>query len=528
MEPLISGSMKLNIFTKLFFSLLSTTVVVVIAMAVSVHWSFRRGFAEYYQQVEVERLDSLVSLLEREYQENGDWNLLRHNHRRWHNLLREDIRGERPAAVRPPGDRDARFIHPRPPGFERAPPAFEPPYPPFPEYSAEREQPVDLGPLRFSRGPPGPFRRPPPPDPLLLGRRLRLLDAQKHPVIGRPDTPPEETLRPITHGAETVGWLGIRPSEIKTDRLALSFINQQRQTYSLIAVLAAGLSVLASLLLARQLLVPVRRIAAGAKSLAAGRYDTQVQVSARDELGQLAADFNLLARTLQRNEVVRRQWIADISHELRTPLAILRGEIEALQDGIREPTQARIQSLHTEVLALNKLVNDLYELSLSDLGAMDYRKAPLNLLDILADVVTSFSSRFAHKGIELQSLVDNQGPIPVFGDARRLAQLFSNLAENSWRYTDSGGSSEISVHKNTHKVIVDFQDSTPGVPDEALAHLCERLYRVDKSRSRALGGAGLGLAICKNIVEAHDGTLRASHSSSGGLLVRVELPLAPT
>jgi two-component system sensor histidine kinase BaeS len=321
-----------------------------------------------------------------------------------------------------------------------------------------------------------------------------------------------------------VGWLGLLPNEIINDHLELAFIRQQAQANLLILGLALALTVIASFLLARQIVLPVRRIAVGAKALAAGNFDEQIPVAGKDELGNLAADFNVLARTLKRNEEARRQWMADISHELRTPLAILRGEIEALQDGVRQPNPERLRSLHAEVVGLGKLVDDLHELAVSDLGAMTYRMEPLELVEILDEAVADCRHRFNDKGIELR-LPGTRPRLNVSGDAGRLRQLFLNLLENSCRYTDPGGFCEVTTEADGTLAIIDVQDSPPGVPEEAMARLFERLFRVDRSRSRGLGGSGLGLAICKNIAEAHGGGISARGSRYGGLWIRLELPL---
>lgn len=361
-----------------------------------------------------------------------------------------------------------------------------------------------------------------PIDPMDVRPRLRLLDADRAVVFGpRNDTP--EVLRAVLLKGATIGYLALRTSEIQTDALAKSFQAGQRRTYLMIAFLALLLSALSALFIARRMIKPIRLIASGADALGAGRYQTRIDVQRSDELGRLATDFNQLAAALQRNEQTRRQWIADISHELRTPLAVLRGEIEALQDGVRALSVERLNSLHIEVLSLGKLVDDLYELALSDAGALDYKREPLDLAEILDETVQHFQHRFEQKGVALINRVKT--PAPLRGDPRRLQQLFTNLLENSQRYTDSGGRLEISLTQSAHRYQLLFQDSAPAVPDAALARIFERLYRVDKSRSRSLGGAGLGLAICQNIVEAHDGRLQASHSTLGGLALRVEFPI---
>jgi len=231
------------------------------------------------------------------------------------------------------------------------------------------------------------------------------------------------------------------------------------------------------------------------------------------------------ATELQRLGRARRDFIANISHELRTPLSVLRGEIEAFQDGVREPTPEAIAALHAEVMKLGRLVDDLYELSLSDLGALTYRRAETDLAGLLRQVVDAYRNDLAGRGIRVEEDVPADRPFPAFADPDRLNQLFSNLLENSLKYTEEGGRLKVRIARGNGKAVVDLEDSGPGVPEAELARLFDRLYRVEGSRSRATGGAGLGLAICRNIVEAHGGTIAAFPSSMGGLGVRVELPL---
>jgi two-component system sensor histidine kinase BaeS len=215
--------------------------------------------------------------------------------------------------------------------------------------------------------------------------------------------------------------------------------------------------------------------------------------------------------------------MADISHELRTPLAVLRGELEAIQDGVRRFTPESIPSLQAEVATLTKLVDDLHQLSMSDEGALAYQKTSLDIITLLEVAAGAFRERFASRQLSIQVSLPEQAMI--FGDRDRLMQLFNNLLENSLRYTDSGGSLHITARRSGRMLVIDFADSAPGVSDEQLARLCERFYRAEGSRNRASGGSGLGLAICLNIVAAHGGTLRADHSPFGGVSIKVELPL---
>jgi two-component system sensor histidine kinase BaeS len=284
---------------------------------------------------------------------------------------------------------------------------------------------------------------------------------------------------------------------------------------------AAGLS----LPLANRLVRPIRALARATDRLAAGEFGTRVPVTSTDELGHLARDFNALALTLEQNEQARRQWVADISHELRTPLSILRGETEALQDGVREPSPDAIRSLHGEIMRLSRLVDDLYQLSLADLGALTYRKTELDLAELLTAALAPYRAEFAARRIALTADIPREPAAVLFGDPERLHQLFANIFDNTLKYTDPGGEFVVRLACRDREAVVDFQDSAPGVPEDGLTRLFDRLYRAEASRSRESGGAGLGLAICRSIVEAHAGTIEARPSPLGGVWIRVELPL---
>ena len=318
-----------------------------------------------------------------------------------------------------------------------------------------------------------------------------VVDQNNKVLVGpRAPIPPDGTRRPILVNGAEVGAVIASPVERLTRNTDINFDKQQRQTSWLIV---------------------------------AGDFTTRVTPTSEDELGKLAQDFNQLASTLEKNQQMRRDFMADISHELRTPLAVLRGELEAIQDGVRKFTPETVASLQAEVGTLTKLVDDLHQLSMSDEGALAYQKAPVDLIPLLEVAGGAFRERFASRGLKLQfSLPDS---ITVFGDRDRLMQFFNNLLENSLRYTDSGGSLQISAGQRDKTVRLTFADSAPGVSDDQLQKLFERFYRTEGSRNRASGGSGLGLAICLNIVEAHNGRIIAAHSPFGGVSITVELPL---
>jgi len=249
-------------------------------------------------------------------------------------------------------------------------------------------------------------------------------------------------------------------------------------------------------------------------------------VGRRDELGQLVDDFNAMAATLEQAETARRSFLADVSHELRTPLAILRGELEALQDGVRSLTPEALKSLQAEVGALAALVDDLHELADADVGRAQYERRDVDIAGLLRATLYAFRERFAARALDVDTSGVPAERVVVVGDARRLTQLFNNLFENTLRYTDEGGRIEVGLQTPNDDVELDVRDSAPGVAEHLLPRLFERLFRVEASRNRALGGRGLGLALCRSIVEMHGGDIRASASALGGLRIVVRLPRA--
>jgi two-component system sensor histidine kinase BaeS len=214
--------------------------------------------------------------------------------------------------------------------------------------------------------------------------------------------------------------------------------------------------------------------------------------------------------------------MADISHELRTPLAVLRAEIEAIQDGVRPCDGERIGSLHRSVLGMSHLVNDLYELALSDVGALTYHKTAVDLGALLEAALDDCAGACADTGLTLERAI-GEG-LRVFADPGRLRQVIDNLLSNARRYTDAGGSVLVRAQRAGDWVALDVLDSAPGVDAERLERLFDRFYRVEESRNRARGGAGLVLAICRTIVQAHGGRISASPSPRGGVWVAVRLP----
>ncbi|BDH45231.1 two-component sensor histidine kinase [Salmonella enterica subsp. enterica serovar Choleraesuis] len=446
---------------KLFMAIFGTCLLVLITMHWGVRLSFERGFIGYIKHGNEQRLQLLSDALSDQYQAHGSWKFLRHNDRYMFKLLR---------------------------AFDRDPDAQ-----------------VKL--------PPHGWRT-----------QFWVVDEQMKRLVGPPgEIPREGSHKAIITAGKTVGWVIASPVERLTRSTDINFDHQQRRTSWVIVALSALLAAGVTFLLARGLLRPVKRLVEGTHRLAAGDFATRVPVSGGDELGKLAQDFNQLATTLEKNQRMRKDLMADISHELRTPLAVLRGELEAIQDGVRQFTPESVSSLQMEVTTLTKLVDDLRHLSMSDEGALAYQKQQLELIGVLEMAVGAFKPRFMERNIRISVNLPDEAE--VFGDRDRYSQLFINLLENSLRYTDAGGELRIDgkVHKNN--LILNFYDSAPGVDDEQLQRLFERFYRTEGSRNRASGGSGLGLAICQNIVEAHNGTINATHSPLGGVSITLILPL---
>lgn len=455
--------MRIGITGKLFMAIFATCMLVLITMHWGVRTSFERGFIDYIKQSNEQRITLLGEALEEQYQHYGNWDFLRNNDQLIYQIMR----------------------------------------------SFEHNQNGENKPYMPPRG---------------WRTQFWVVDQHNNRLVGHTGYVPKEASRlAIKVNNQVVGWVISTPPEKLTRNADINFDQQQRRTSWIIVGLSTLLAAAVTWLLSRGMLAPVKRLVEGTHRLAAGDFSARVAVSSRDELGRLAQDFNQLASSLEKNEQMRRDFMADVSHELRTPLAVLRGELEALQDGLRQPTPESLSSLQAEVGILTKLVNDLHQLSQSDRGALTYRKTQLDAVRLLQVAIASFRGRFQHKNMTITAHLPEQAVI--FGDPDRLNQLFHNLLENSLRYTNEGGQLEIIALIQEETLTLHWQDSNPGVTDEQLERLFERFYRTESSRNRASGGSGLGLAICHNIIDAHGGKISAEHSPLGGLRITVVFPL---
>ena len=356
-----------------------------------------------------------------------------------------------------------------------------------------------------------------------LPSNLVLMDADRFPVFGPPLPPDALALEPIVVAGSTVGWLGLPNSEQHRQSIEQRFSERQQRLLWGIAIACLVLALVGAWWLSRALVRPVEALAALSTRLTHGDYQARLAIQRAGEVGELIDNMNRLADALEKNRTSRQRWLADLSHELRTPVTVLRGELEAVQDGVRPLDSARINSLHNEILHLGKLLDDLHDLALADAGALRYRVEDINLSALVRSSTQAFQPLLAQKNQAL-SLQLPATDLHVTGDAVRLRQLLDNLLNNSHKYTHGDGQIRVSLAGDTQQVTLVVEDSAPGVGDEQLPRIFDYLYRVDSSRNRASGGAGLGLAICQRIAEGHGGHLQAAPSSLGGLRITLTLP----
>jgi len=461
---------------QLFLTLLAASAVLIALMYVISTWSFSRGFLTYVNSVEAQqRLAPIAELLVEEYDDQQSWDWVEKEPALWRRLLDENRDQQRQSAKRSDGPKEPRS--------------------------------------KNRRGPP---------------LKLVLADVNKQRLYGKMEPQDKIHWLPLENQETVVGYLGL----VKFDRVNReydqAFEKQQRKSLGFIALSMVIISALLSIPLASRLVRPLLSVNEAVSKISSGKYGTQAKVERNDEIGALARNINTLSRTLDKNQSARKRWIAEISHELRTPLAVLRSEVEAVQDGVRKMDSQAMDSIHSEVLSLGRLIDDLYTLSMSDLGAMDYQLSQVNISSVLQRVLGTHKMQIVEHSLSV-AVVDTDTPVTVSADAKRLEQLFGNLLQNTLRYTDPGGTLSITsrVHGTNERkrLIIEWEDSSPSVPEQSLPRLFDPLYRIDSARSRSDGGAGLGLSIVKNIVDAHDGVIDASISTLGGLKITLSLPI---
>lgn len=485
--------MRLRLAHTLSLTLLAFTGVAVLALGGLTARHLRNGFGEYLSARDVQHFERFVGVVEAR-------------------LAREGGTAELTA-----GRMDMRGL--------------------LEELSPRREPPPGL------LGPPG--RSPPPPDgdPDAFPARIQVLAPDGAVLLGPARIDQIDPIDPIGTGpvierpvhanGQVVALARMRPAPLVRAGAEAHFLHDQ---YALIAAGGLGLIVLALLTatwLARRWTRPLAAVQEATQRLAQGELTVRLPdgpdlAGRSDEIGDVMRNVNRMAEGLQQLEGIRRRWLADISHELRTPLTVLRGDIEALHDGVRPLRPEAIAVLHEEVLRLNKLVDDLHLLAISDLQTLPCHMAADDALALVRRLHRRYEARACAAGLDLRLEVpDDQSALNVLTvqwDAGRIEQLLDNLMENSLRYTESPGQVRVRLSCVGAGVRVVVEDSAPGVPPAQRSQLFEPLYRGDAARRSGAGGSGLGLAICQTIAKAHGGRLAVSASALGGLCLTLDLP----
>lgn len=284
-------------------------------------------------------------------------------------------------------------------------------------------------------------------------------------------------------------------------------------TYAALAAMIVAIAL--SLFFSRSVIAPVRAMSLASQRIADGRYDERVRVNGTDELAQLALYFNQMAEKLNQIESMRRRLIGDVSHELRTPLTAIKGSMEGLMDGVLPATNETYQQIHTEADRLNRLVDDLQELSRVEARAYQLDIRPVDVSTLARTVTKRLAPHSESKRITLD-LELAPDLARVLADEDRAVQVLTNLTGNALQYTPEGGRITISAKRIDNEVQISVSDTGVGIPPEHLSHIFDRFYRVDKSRSRQSGGgSGIGLTIARALVEAHGGRIWAESAGEG-------------
>jgi signal transduction histidine kinase len=355
----------------------------------------------------------------------------------------------------------------------------------------------------------------------LYGRRIILTDVtgtvvadSEGELLGeqyQPDSPGSAISPPWTK--DTLGILYISPRS-SADPISLMRLSAPIMQYVLWGCLiAGGIALAIALFLSRRISEPVKTLTLTARRLGEGDLSQRVHVNDKGEVGELAQAFNSMAGDLERDKQLQQDMVADVAHELRTPLSNLRGYLEAVRDGVIEPDADIIRSLNEEAALLSRLVDDLQELSLAEAGELKLTRHAENVAGLVKKTVTGVRAKAAAKGVSLSTRLSDGLP-QVDIDSHRISQVLRNLLENAVAHTNKGDRITVSAGQQGSWVEVTVTDTGEGIPAEDLPNVFERLYRVDKSRTRVTGGSGLGLTIAKRLVEAHGGKIEV-HSEPG-------------
>lgn len=334
-----------------------------------------------------------------------------------------------------------------------------------------------------------------------------------------------EQLLPIVSSGAQIGVLTVSHYEPyfynDTDLL---FLDELNKVLVIIGLFSLVLSVFIGFMIAKQLSKPIRKTSEVAKQISAGEYTARIEgATSTKEVSELMVSVNTLASVLQKQERLRKQLTADVAHELRTPLTTLQTHLEAMADGVWEPTSQRLQSCQDEVTRVSNIVIDLENLSKADCDNLHLQKKTLSLNALVREALSSYALEIEKKNMHLS--IEGE-EIKILADTNRLDQAIKNLISNAIKYTQENGCIHISLSQTNKTATLTVKDDGVGISESDLPHIFERFFRADKSRNRATGGSGIGLAIVKSIVQAHGGKVWAVSALGRGSEFTLELPMA--
>jgi signal transduction histidine kinase len=375
------------------------------------------------------------------------------------------------------------------------------------------------------QGPEGPSQPAAPAEFVLLDQsRVVVVPAGGYQVGEHVPRVQQSREAPVEADGRIVGTVLATGRPIALDPKEQQYLTRTSQALMVASVISMLGALLLGAVLARTLTRPLRELTAATRAVATGRLGQQVPIRSRDELGDLAASFNQMSIDLAKSNELRAQMTADIAHDLRTPLTVIAGYIEALRDGVLQPTPDRFEAMNLEAQQLKRLVDDLRTLSLADAGELPLARQPTPPRALLERVAAAFSHRAEQARIALRIRADE--PLPDLNvDPERVVQVLENLVSNAIRHTDQGGKIVLSARSTGTDILLAVEDTGRGIAPEVLPHVFDRFYRGERARSSDGGESGLGLAIAKSIVEAHGGSITASSPGvSLGATFTVRLP----
>ncbi len=311
-----------------------------------------------------------------------------------------------------------------------------------------------------------------------------------------------------------------------TGDLEAAYLDAIRTSLWQAALVAGIIAIGLAALFSRLITGPVNSLKVSAQRIRDGDLSQRVTPQTRDEIGELAVAFNSMAERLEENEKRRRQLLADIVHELRTPLSIIQGNLEAWQDGVVAPTHETIAPVHEEAVLLARLITDLRDLSLAEAGQLSLQREIVDIAALVSSITTTLREWTASQNIRIDLESPDDAP-RVWADPIRIGQVLRNLLDNAIRHTPRGGVIEVTIERKPDSFItISVRDAGSGIAPEDLPHVFEHFYKVDPARERSRSGSGIGLAIVKQLVEAHGGSVSVESTQGSGSVFTFMLPLA--